>query len=359
MTAWWKILEVERGAELRAIKRAYAAKLKTIRQDENPAGFMELRAAYEQARNAAQYRGQDPAGTENFQTTDNEVQTEPAAIPPAPEEPPAPTVMDDVVALMKTPWGGSGAEAWQAILEDERLEAIDDFTDFEQQIFYFLLDNSGYYEDEDSLPAPKITPAIASQIFAHFNWNKTRGDSRELGWLSKRLAVTNFGTPAPNWFSRGANSPKTIRKKTPKTDKFTHWYDNEGGIKIVIPICVLLYVLLIMFSPGEDKKTDIPDLPNTREIQLGEKLKNISNLECPEDYDFDIPQFKPQGPESLADAYTRRLKTGDTPEPAFPDSDIELEGLELSPELQQLLGERCKPRKDVLDVIIEKSGEKK
>jgi len=58
MAAWWEILGVERDADLRAIKRSYAAKLKSIRQDENPAQFMELREAYDhalwQVKNAAQ-----------------------------------------------------------------------------------------------------------------------------------------------------------------------------------------------------------------------------------------------------------------------------------------------------------------
>lgn len=53
MAPYWQNLGIEPTADIGAIKRAYARRLKTVRPDEDPAGFQELRAAYEYAINAA------------------------------------------------------------------------------------------------------------------------------------------------------------------------------------------------------------------------------------------------------------------------------------------------------------------
>ncbi|CCJ81045.1 hypothetical protein BN134_1773 [Cronobacter dublinensis 1210] len=44
-----EILGLEPGADERAVKRAYAKRLKTCRPDEDPQGFQTLRDAYEEA----------------------------------------------------------------------------------------------------------------------------------------------------------------------------------------------------------------------------------------------------------------------------------------------------------------------
>ncbi len=45
----WQILGIDKHADLKAIKRAYAAKLKITKPDEDPEGFKRLHAAYKQA----------------------------------------------------------------------------------------------------------------------------------------------------------------------------------------------------------------------------------------------------------------------------------------------------------------------
>lgn len=46
---WWEILELTAEADQKAIKQAYARKLKQTRPDENPEGFQALHQAYKQA----------------------------------------------------------------------------------------------------------------------------------------------------------------------------------------------------------------------------------------------------------------------------------------------------------------------
>lgn len=60
MTAW-ETLGIEPTSEISAIKRAYAARLKIIRPDEDPHGFQALREARDQALNMAPYVNLDEA----------------------------------------------------------------------------------------------------------------------------------------------------------------------------------------------------------------------------------------------------------------------------------------------------------
>ncbi|WP_350333450.1 hypothetical protein [Coralliovum pocilloporae] len=52
----FSVLEIERkGATLSDVKKAYARRLKIVRPDDDPAGFIALREAYDQARNIVRY----------------------------------------------------------------------------------------------------------------------------------------------------------------------------------------------------------------------------------------------------------------------------------------------------------------
>ena len=52
----WSVLGIEPTEDERAIKRAYATKVKIHSPEADPAGYMKLRAAYEQAKSHARYQ---------------------------------------------------------------------------------------------------------------------------------------------------------------------------------------------------------------------------------------------------------------------------------------------------------------
>lgn len=64
----WQYLELERTSDKRAIKRAYAKKLKQTNPEDDPAGFQALREAYQDALEQADYIDVD----DNEYTTDDE-----------------------------------------------------------------------------------------------------------------------------------------------------------------------------------------------------------------------------------------------------------------------------------------------
>lgn len=61
----WKLLDLEPTDDTRAIRRAYAGKLKAIDVDRDPQAFIALREAFEQAQNEARWRQYDQADQED------------------------------------------------------------------------------------------------------------------------------------------------------------------------------------------------------------------------------------------------------------------------------------------------------
>ncbi|KRA44386.1 hypothetical protein [Pseudoxanthomonas sp. Root630] len=73
----WDILGIEESVDSRAIRRAYAARLKTTRPEDDAVGFQLLTDAYEWAMGDARRRSVEPPGTTQAPST------EPPPVPPA------------------------------------------------------------------------------------------------------------------------------------------------------------------------------------------------------------------------------------------------------------------------------------
>jgi len=184
VAAWWEILGVEQDADLRTVKRAYAGKLKAIRQDENPAEFMELREAYDFAKviirhekvpsqsatasqsenEDLQYRGDDDIGISY------DYEPQPNIIQKLLEQ--AETILDE-----KTRRGD--LEEWQRLFDGLDVFDVDDYTQFENALLYLLGQRSQRIVAEETRRSrrgytirPKIMSRETSQyIFDYFSWN--------------------------------------------------------------------------------------------------------------------------------------------------------------------------------------------
>jgi len=276
MAAWWNILDVERDADLRAIKRAYAGKLKTIRQDEDPAGFMELRAAYEHARMAltqSEAQHGEQFEQENWHTSDiTELQdTDISEVPHdiADTEPNQQVhipgivelLMDEVRKLMKSPWGAGNIASWENILDDDRLDDLDEFADFENAMFNFLLHIHGYFENEDIDNVDKQLPAnVGALIFNRFGWHNKRNsvntNPHPFDFLAGKLL--EYSPTLENTISR-----KELR---PEEAPSSNWFDGKW-----------LYILLILLALGLIASF-IEDMTETeRSAQLDEARRLITN----------------------------------------------------------------------------------
>lgn len=175
MQSCWDILEVEQDANLRTIKRAYAKKLKAIRQDENPLAFLELREAYEEAR---AYEG-STAPISTFDPT--------LSFPNLFEEPFEPILSNveqllaQVDTLMASTTDRNKVENWKTIFNTLEHLSLDEHTNFELNFIYQVQNtchsilNSKYASRRNIRYIPHVMNAESGRfIFEQFGWNNSQ-----------------------------------------------------------------------------------------------------------------------------------------------------------------------------------------
>lgn len=260
----WSLLGLDGPTgDLKAIKRAYAKKLRVTRPDDDPEGFMALRDALENAKFAAQYHVEEedyahqevviePVDTATpeiessapakdipepehgftplpedklipdshrpqkeskddgdvFDSLDRPAEEIAEDAPQEPEPPYVPPVkksnveqvMEELIALYKDPFGRLESRRWEKLLEDPRLDGIDEAIDFEDSFRCYLLDEFGYFDGDESRSnrkgnPPLITTRIGTIIFNKMGWRDTRGRplyvQDQVDWLRKDLDVIN------------------------------------------------------------------------------------------------------------------------------------------------------------------------
>lgn len=114
----WDILQLEPTADIRAIKKAYAVQLKQNKPDENPAGFQQLHAAYQQALDWADRH----AEAEPVHPATAEPPPGPAEPVPSPQiQPEYPDAIDDFDEEPLSPeeeaWENHLDQQWDALVE--------------------------------------------------------------------------------------------------------------------------------------------------------------------------------------------------------------------------------------------------
>lgn len=252
MSSVWEVLGLDGPTDdQRAIKKAYAKKLRTTRPDDDPEGFMALREALEQATYYAQYPSDDPqlddiitvdvqAATDSEPVeTAFEKPTEPETLP----KPPTPTIIDDVQTLMQDPFGRADIKRWTALFNDRRLEGIDEALDFEENFRSYLLDLLGYYDGAEERHNQNRKPRLLStrvgnHIYTSMGWRDLQGRpfyvQDQLEWLRRDLDVLNQSSEA---------------QKTAHYDRVAALDEEDDGMsawKIAIGLFVLFNIARVV-----------------------------------------------------------------------------------------------------------------
>ena len=207
MATVWDILGLDGPTDdFKAIKRAYARKLKVTRPEDDPNGFMQLRDAHDRALGYArrsdsgllqvtdqlinQVQTDNDAGLpdiiqsssleakENFEPIELDLKEtiNPSSEAPLPEESFRSSMRRKIFELLESPWKRADKSAWQALFDDEDMAFVDNANDFEGVLIEVFLDYFGYsngdLELRNSARKPKIISSeIGTFIFDQMKWH--------------------------------------------------------------------------------------------------------------------------------------------------------------------------------------------
>lgn len=357
-----------RTATERDVKKAYAAKLKQIRPEDDREGFMALRAAFEHARSMARWRDQypeeaaqddayedgtyvepeddedtydeEPDGTytqATSQTADTlerrnvrddhdfspgEIDTTPIAMPAtensdwqthsndSPKDP-VDQAMGDIDTLMKNPFAGGSMEPWQTILDRDDLQTIDAYQQMSQRLRWRLCTDTGFGEDPQVLKVPAwLTMPVFKGLCEHFGWHKQQSREywvmQQQNWLRTIDTYLTTGKAViPNEGFHQSHSPKQQKQ-------------TKSGWRVALRF-IWIALLILFFARFLFTDNSSSDFRNSAEYR--EAIERILNP-GPEDETNISPET-----QAIIDRLNRNsalsIENGDTP----PDAEQTLEGI--------------------------------
>lgn|GEM_PF-2850019 len=320
MSSPWKTLGLPGPtSDLKAIKRAYAAKLKVTRPQDDPEGFMALREALDRAKQYAAYQDNNAADIDVAPETITEpkpaaVQT-PEIVQPAARDIPETSLPDDpgftsddvmaqVNAILDDPKTIHDPQAWQAALAGAVDLDIHEYSRFEHRLTDRLLD---LYDYDTLAYAPRKR---FSKKQRHIKPDTLKTVYRQMGWNEERHRPDNLREPLTWLVYEGG-----ILKR-PKEDNIVvdTWKSDAISAGWRIAVLIVLWTASVFTDPlrGATPETH-PMLPLTGETQYGRYETDREARKHSYFLNPDLPDVRAlEGYERLTDSYQIQFEYGYT-----------------------------------------------
>ncbi|MBA3068785.1 MAG: hypothetical protein FP825_09915 [Hyphomonas sp.] len=254
------LLGLDRASATEAdVRRAYAERLKTTRPEDDRAGFMALRAAFEQARENVRWRteyGEDDPYEDYEEEGAGAAEAAPApagdsdeltfAPEPEPDDEPGPQdtdeqtfetridrAMDRLVDLLTATGFEPDLKHLKACLDDNDVAGIDEFQTLQWRVRQLLCDRTGYNLDPQEIRRPVwLTLEVFDTLDQHFGWTHqptTNPFLRRLNdWLSRvRTDIAWYAAPQE---ARKQALLKDMKSADKEERGSMAWLGAAGGI---------------------------------------------------------------------------------------------------------------------------------
>lgn len=264
----FRLLGLDRKTATEAdVRRAYAERLKVTRPEDDRAGFMALRTAFEQARSEARWREQY-GDEESYEDEDAYEDDAGAAVPDAAEEsgtdahvamssedqdaePHLPDAvhsevmeyedsttraMDALVDVLTAAPFGVSVKQVMTIVEADEVSGIEDYQSLQWQVRNFLCDRTGYNLEPQEMRRPDwLTLELFDALDGYFGWTRqpvTQPWVRKMNdWLvrvRKRIVWENMPEKERAALRSTAMERSGAIPDTPASNRSTWSSDNEG-----------------------------------------------------------------------------------------------------------------------------------
>jgi len=180
-----------------SLKRAYAVKLKMHRPDEDPAGFIQLREAFEIVRNTLRWDAEHIAQNdevEAYEFAPNHTEVEPVAAFSGPtNQDNTAAVYDQAVELIFEASPSFNIEALKSLLNDPSVEDIDSFARLSAAMRHFICGQTGMFAEGQDMPTYPDWLSVdkVKLLDGHFGWTRQQSydyrDQHQNNWVSRVL----------------------------------------------------------------------------------------------------------------------------------------------------------------------------
>jgi len=262
----WEVLGIDPTLDRRAIKKAYAFRLKTSNPEDDPEEFQELREAYEMALALAKF--EEGGAPEPLET--------PARRVPADLLDELPSVNRRVEELMERvrrlhvdESARTNEETWRAILTDESLWSLDVRAQFAARLFGFLL------EGAQDLPVPVLV--LLDQEFRFredgFRLHRFFGPPEAVDSVLRAIHIASTERPLKGFENREmfalteSRSQGWLDDQLPDFDGLTDWFQRiPRAFRYVAVVGVLAINLRHCPAPSPTYRTSNWPIATSNEL---------------------------------------------------------------------------------------------